>query len=90
MWRHIQSVRALTNREGVMAVERLLSANAEADGRRCRITAFADAYRRDIPMPTPNEAQWTRLRCHPEPAVNALTAGAMSRARAAWADLQAE
>ena len=90
MWRHIQSVRALTNRDGVMAVERLLSATTEKDGRRCRLTAFADAYRRYIPMPTPDEVQWTRLRYHLEPAVNALTAGAMSRDRAAWADLQAE
>ena len=32
MRRHMQSVRALTNRDGVMAVERLLSATVEADG----------------------------------------------------------
>ena len=80
MWRHIQSVRALTNREGVMAVERLLSVTAEADGKRCRLTAIVDAYRRDIPMPTPSEAQWSGLRCHPEPAVNALTAEVLPRA----------
>lgn len=90
MWRHIQSVRALMNREGVMAVERLLSATAEVDGRRCRLTAFVDAYRRDIPMPTLNAEQWAGLRCHPEPAVNALTAQVLPTAGAIWADLQAE
>ena len=31
--------------EGVMAVERLLSVTAEADGKRCRLTAIVDAYR---------------------------------------------
>ena len=55
-----------------MAVERLLSATAEADGKRRRLTAIADAYRRDISMPTPNVSQRAGLGCHPEATVNAV------------------
>ena len=83
----IQSVWALTNRDGGMEVERLLSATAEADGKSRRLTAFADACRRDIPMPTPIEAQWAGLGCHPELAVNALTTVAQPRPPRPWAGL---
>ena len=44
--RHIQSVRPLTEPERAEAVEQLLSATAEADGERCCLTAFIEAYRR--------------------------------------------
>ena len=90
MWRRIQGVRAMTNREGVMEVERLLSATAEADGKRRRITAFADACRRDIPMPTSNEAQWAGLLCHPGPSVNTRQRRSGPVPGRIWAGLQAE
>ena len=51
LWRHVESVRPIADREGARAMENLLAATTGPDGTGCCLTAFSDAYRRGTEYP---------------------------------------
>ena len=46
MWRHVEGVRPVADREGTRAMKDLLAATTGPDGTGCRLTEFSEAYRR--------------------------------------------
>ena len=51
LWRHVESVQPIADREGAWAMENLLAATTGPDGNGCSLTAFTEAYRRGTEYP---------------------------------------
>ena len=90
MWRHVESVRPILDREGAQAMENLLTATTGPGGLGCSLAAFTEAHLRDEPAPELSEPEWEAVRnCWPT-AVNALMTEALARSGAAREDLRRE
>ena len=62
MWRHVESVRPIADREGALAMENLLAATTGSGGPGCSLAAFTEAYLRDEPAPELSEPEWEAVR----------------------------
>ncbi len=58
LWRRVESVRPIADREGAEAMEDLLAATTGRDGLGCSLTAFSEAFRRHESAPKPSEPEW--------------------------------
>ena len=90
MWRRVESVRPIRDREGAQAMEDLLAVTTGPDGTRCRLTEFSEAYRRDAPMPELSGLEGEAVRHCLATAVDALITEALARSGAAKEDLRRE
>ena len=89
MWRHVLGSKPITDRDGARAVENLLAATMEPEGR-CSLTRFTEAWRRGTIVPDPTEAERQAMTRHLAPAVGALVAEALARSGATREELQRE
>ena len=87
LWRHVESVRPIADREGARAMENLLSATTGPDGLGCSLTAFSEAYRRGTEYPGMSEGELEAVKRWAKPAVSALITEALARSGAARDDL---
>ena len=90
LWRHVESVRPIADREGARAMENLLAATTEPDGIGCCLTAFSEAYRRGTPYPDMSEGELEAVKRWIRPAIDALMTEALARSGAAGEDLRRE
>ena len=90
MWRHVENVRPISDREGIEAMEDLLAATTGANGLGCSLTAFSEAYRRHEPAPELSEPEWEAVRRCLPPVVDALIREGLARSGAAREDLRRE
>jgi len=60
LWRHVESVRPIADREGAQTMENLLAATTGPDGLGCSLTAFSEAYRRGTEYPGMSDGEWRR------------------------------
>ena len=88
MWRHVESVRPIADREGALAMENLLAATAGPDGLGCSLTAFTEAHQRYEPAPDLSEPEWEAVRRYLPTAVDALITEALARSGAVREDLR--
>ena len=88
LWRHVESVRPIVDREGAGAVENLLAAAARPDGPGCSLTAFSEAHRRGAPYPDMSEGGLEAVRRWIRPATRALITEALTRSGADSEDLR--
>ncbi len=72
LWRHVESVHPIADREGVRAIENLLAATTEPDGQSCRLTGFSEAYRKDMPYPGMSNGELEAVKRWARPAIDAL------------------
>ena len=90
MWRHVESVRPIADREGAEAMENLLVATTGTDGLGCSLTAFTEAYLRDEPALELSEPEWEAVRSCLPLAVDTLITEALARSGADRDDLQGQ
>ena len=90
MWRHVEGTRPIADRDGAKAMEELLKATTEPDGRRCGLTELSEAFRRGDVMPDLSDSELEATKNHLLPAVNALIAEALARCGATKDDIQQE
>lgn len=90
LWRHVESVCPIRDRKGAQAMENLLAATATPYGSGCRLTAFSEAHRRNVPYPEMNDEELAAAKCWIEPAIDGLITEALARSRAARHDLHQE
>ena len=88
MWRHFESTRPLSDRNGAKAMEELLRGTAGPDGQGCRLTEFSEAFRRGGVMPTLTGPEQEAVRRHLAPAVNMLIEEALARAGGTREDME--
>ena len=88
MWRHVENVRPISDREGARDMENLLAATTGSDGPGCSLTAFSEAYRRHEPAPELSEPEWEAVRSFLPTAAEALIREALARSGAAREDLR--
>ena len=75
MWRHVESVRPVADREGAQAMENLLAATTGPGGQGCRLTEFSEAYRKGTPYPDMREGELEAVKRWTTPAIDALDNG---------------
>ena len=88
LWRHIESVRPIRDRDGARTIKNLLAATTGPDGTGCRLTAFSEAFRRDTPYPGISDGELEAVKRLARPAIGALITEALARSGAAREDLQ--
>ena len=90
LWRHVESVRPIADREGARAMENLLAATTGPDGTGCRLTGFSDAYRRGTEYPDMSDGELEAVNRWSRPAIGALIMEALARSGATREDLRRE
>ena len=90
MWRHVEGARPIADRDGVRAMEELLRATADSDGRRCRLTELSEAFRRGDIESDLSDSDLEAVKRYLLPAVNALIAESLARCGATRDDIQQE
>ena len=90
LWRHIESVKPIRDREGAQAMENLLAATTGPDGRGCSLTAFSQAYRRGTEYPGMSEEELEAVKRWTRPAIGALITEALNRSGAVREGLRRE
>ena len=90
MWRHVEGARPIADRDGARAMEELLRATTEPDGRRCGLTELSEAFRRGHIIPDLTDSELEATKSHLLPAVNALITEALARCGATRDDIQQE
>ena len=90
MWRHVEGARPIADRDGVRAMEELLRATADSDGRRCRLTELSEVFRRGDIEPDLSDSDLEAVKRYLLPAVNALITEALARCGATRDDIQQE
>ena len=90
MWKHVERVHPIADREGAQAMEDLLAATTRPDRPECSLTGFSEAYRWHEEPPELSEPEWESVRRYLTPAVDALIAEALARSGATKDDLQRE
>ena len=90
MWRHVEGTRPIADRDGAKAMEELLKATTEPDGRRCGLTELSEAFRRGEIIPDLSDSELEAVIRYMPPAVNALITEALARCGATRDDLQQE
>ena len=88
LWRHVERVRPIRDREGVQAMENLLAATATPDGSGCSLTAFSEAYRRNAPYPEISDGEMAAIKRWIKPALEGLIAEALARSGPTRDDLR--
>ena len=88
MWRHIGNTRPIADRNGAREMEELLRGATGADGQRCRLTDFSEAFRRGDVMPKITEPEQEAVRRHLVPVVNMLIAEALARSGGTREDME--
>ena len=87
LWRHVESVRPIRDREGARAMENLLAATTGPGGTGCCLTAFSEAFRRHTPYPGMSGGELEAITRWARPAIGALIEEALARAGAGREDL---
>ena len=87
--RALKGLLAATN-DGAKAMEDLLRATAEPDGKGCSLIKFTEAFRRGSIVPDPTKQEWNAISLHLVPAVNALIEEALARSGATREDIRQE
>ena len=90
LWRHVDSVQPMADREGAWAMENLLAATTQPDGSGCSLTAFSEAYRRGTEYPGMSEEELEAVKRWIRPAIDALIMEALARAGVARENLRLE
>ena len=90
LWRHVESVQPIADREGTRAMENLIAATTGPDGSGCSLTAFSEAYRRGAEYPGMSEEELEAVKRWIWPAIGALITEALARSGAAREDLRPE
>ena len=90
LWRHVESVRPIQDREGAQAIENLLAGTTRPDGSGCSLTGFSEAYRRNAPYPDMSKGEMEAVQRWIKPALDGLMAEALVRSRATRCDLRRE
>ena len=90
LWRHVESVRPIRDREGSRAMENLLAATTGPDGLGCSLTGFSEAYRRDTPYPDMSDWELEAVRRWIRSAIDVLITEALARSGAIREDLRRE
>ena len=90
MWRHFEGARPIADRDGVRAMEELLRATADSDGRRCRLTRLSEAHRRGDIEPDLSDSDLEAVTRYLLPAVNALITEALARCGATREHIEQE
>ena len=90
MWRHVENVRPVADREGTQAIENLLAATTGPDERGCSLTGFSETYRKGTPYPGMREGELEAVKRWIKPAIDALITEALTRSGAAREDLLRE
>ena len=90
MWRHVERARPIADREGAKAMEELLRATTEPDGRRCRLTEISEAHRRGDIEPDLSDSDLEAVERYLLPAVNALITEALARCGATREHIEQE
>ena len=72
MWRHVENVRPVADREGTQAMENLLAATTGPDERGCSLTGFSETYRKGTPYPGMREGELEAVKRWIKPAIDAL------------------
>ena len=90
MWRHVENVQPVADREGAQAMENMLAATTGPDGQGCSLTEFSEAYRKGTPYPGMREGELETVKRWIRPAIDALITEALSRSGAASEDLRRE
>ena len=88
LWRHVESVRPITDREGAHAIENLLAATTGTDGTGCSLTGFSDAYRRGTEYPGMSDEELEAVKRWARPAIGALITEALARSETTREDLR--
>ena len=88
LWRHVESVRPIADREGARAIENLLAATTGPDGTGCSLTGFSDAYRRSTEYPGMSEGELEAVKRWARPVIGALITEALARSGADREDLR--
>ena len=90
MWRHVESTRPITDRDGANAMEELLKATTGPDGCRCRLIDISEAHRRGDIEPDLSDSELEAVKRYLLPAVNALITEALARCGATREDIHQE
>ena len=90
LWRHVESVRPIRDRDGAQAVENLLAGTATPKGNGCSLTAFSEAYRRGTQYPDLSDGQLEAVKRWIQPALDAPITEALARSGATREDLLRE
>ena len=90
LWRHVESVRPIQDRDGAQAVENLLAGTATPKGNECSLTAFSEAYRRGTEYPDMSDGELEAVKRWIRPALDALITEALARSGATREDLRRE
>ena len=88
LWRHVESVRPIADREGTRAMENLLAATTGTDGTGCSLTGFSDAYRRGTEYPGMSDEELEAVKRWARPAIGALITEALARSETTREDLR--
>ena len=88
MWRYVESVRPIADREGARAMENLLAATTGPNGLGCSLAALTEAHLRGEPAPEISEQEWEAVRRYLPTAVDALITEALARAGTDREDLR--
>ena len=88
MWRHVESVRPIADREGALAMENLLAATIGPNGLGCSLAALTEAHLRGEPAPELSEREWEAVRRYLPTAVDALIMEALARSGTDREDLR--
>ena len=90
MWRHVEGARPIADRDGAKAMEDLLRATADSDGRRCRLTELSEAHRRGDIEPDLSDSDLEAVKRYLLPAVNALITEALAKCGATREHIEQE
>ncbi len=88
LWRHVESVQPIADREGARSMENLLAATTGPGGSGCRLTAFSDAYLRGTEYPGMSDEELEAVKRWARPAIGALITEALARSGATREDLR--
>ena len=87
LWRHVESVRPIRDREGARSMENLLAATTGPDGLGCSLTAFSEAYRKGTEYPGMSNGELEAVKRWAGPAIGALITEALARSGTTREDL---
>ena len=90
MWRHVEGSRPIADRDGARAMEELLRATADSDGRRCGLTELSETHQRGDIEPDLSDSDLEAMKRYLLPAVNALIAEALARCGATREHIEQE
>ena len=88
LWRHVEGVQPIRDRDGARAMENLLAATTGTDGLGCSLAGFSEAFRRHTRYPDMSVRMFEGIKRWARPAIGALIEEALDRVGAVREDLQ--